>query len=55
MADYKKMYLHMAREVAKATEILIAAQKECEEIYIESDETVAIIEIQAVQNADKNT
>ena len=34
MADYKEMYLHLARETEKAVRILIKAQQECEEMYI---------------------
>lgn len=34
MADYKEMYLHMAREVEKAARILRQAQLDCEELYI---------------------
>ena len=37
MPDYRKMYLKMAQETEKAIRILIAAQKECEELYIEGD------------------
>lgn len=32
--DYKKMYLEMMRETEKAINILIAAQRRCEEIHI---------------------
>ena len=34
METYKDLYLHMANAVAKATEILIKAQLECEEAYL---------------------
>ena len=34
--DYKEMYLKMARASEKAINILIEAQKECEEMYIEA-------------------
>ena len=47
MADYQEMYLMMARETEKAitlteqaVKILIAAQCECEEIYINSPEPI---------------
>lgn len=33
-ADYKKMYLKMVQETERAINILINAQRECEEIYI---------------------
>ena len=39
MADYKEMYLTMAREVEKAVDILIAAQRKCEDIYINAEDT----------------
>ena len=37
--DYKEMYLKMVRASEKVMDILIKAQQECEEMYIEqSDE-----------------
>ncbi len=33
MPDYKEMYLKMFRASEKAVNILIAAQRECEEMY----------------------
>lgn len=38
MPDYKEMYLNMVRASEKAINILIAAQQECEEIYISDEE-----------------
>ena len=38
MPDYKEMYLIMARETEKAINILIEAQRKCEELYINSPE-----------------
>ena len=38
MPDYKKMYTIMARETEKAISILIAAQQQCEEIYLNEPE-----------------
>jgi hypothetical protein len=38
MPDYKKMYLKMFWASEKAARILIAAQQECEELYISSSE-----------------
>ena len=38
MADYKNMYLTMARETEKAIALLIAAQRRCEEIYMDTPE-----------------
>lgn len=38
MTDYKKMYLIMANETERAINILIEAQRQCEELYINSTE-----------------
>ena len=38
MANYKEMYLKMFRASEQAVNILIAAQRECEELYISSPE-----------------
>jgi len=38
MPDYKKMYLHMVRESERAINIIIEAQRECEDMYINSPE-----------------
>ena len=34
MPDYKEMYLKMVRASEKAINILIEAQRECEEMYV---------------------
>ena len=39
MPDYKEMYLKMVRATEEAMNLLIAAQRECEEIYINSAES----------------
>ena len=39
MPDYKKMYIEMMRETENAINILIAAQRRCEELYINAPET----------------
>ena len=40
MADYREeMYLEMARSVEKALNILMDAQKKCEELHIAPTET----------------
>ena len=36
--DYKEMYLKLFRATEKAAEILITAQQECEEMYINAPE-----------------
>ncbi len=38
MADYKAMYLKMMNAAEEAIEILIKAQRECEELYMSADE-----------------
>ncbi len=38
MSDYKEMYLKMFRASEQAVNILLMAQKECEEHYISSTE-----------------
>ncbi|MEL7608947.1 MAG: hypothetical protein AAGU74_05535 [Bacillota bacterium] len=57
MSDYKQMYLKMMIASEQAINILIAAQTECEEIYVSSPESA----LQAValppegkKDADKN-
>lgn len=35
MPDYKKMYFKMLRASEKAMRIIIAAQRECEELYLD--------------------
>lgn len=37
--DYKELYLKMVRASGKAMDILIAAQQECEELYLQAEET----------------
>lgn len=34
MADYQEMYLHLMRQTEQAVRILIAAQRDCEELYL---------------------
>ncbi len=38
MPDYKKLYLEMFRAAEQAVNILMAAQQECEALYISSPE-----------------
>lgn len=38
MADYKKMYFSLLSATEKAINDLIAAQRACEELYINSEE-----------------
>ncbi len=40
MPDYKLLYLNLLDGVEKALNLLIETQKTCEEIYIDTDETV---------------
>ena len=39
MVDYKELYLKMFRATEDAVRILIAAQQECEELYLSAPET----------------
>lgn len=38
MPDYKKMYLTLFKASEEAANLLIAAQRECEELYLSSPE-----------------
>ena len=38
MPDYKEMYLKLFRASEKAVNLLIAAQQECEEMYLSAPE-----------------
>ena len=38
MPNYKEMYLKMFRAVENAVNILIDAQRECEELYIKEEQ-----------------
>ena len=39
MPDYKQMYLTLLDNVEKTINMLINAQRECEDIFIDTDET----------------
>ena len=39
MPDYKEMYLHLMRETEKSIRILIEAQRECERMYLEVEDS----------------
>ena len=56
MPDYKEMYFKIARAAADAVDILIAAQRECEEMYIADDEAPEFfcLQIGNVGNEQKN-
>lgn len=43
MPDYKEMYLEMMRAAEKAINLLVAAQRQCEESYISAPETVITV------------
>lgn len=38
MADYKEMYLRLFRASEDAMDIIIKAQRECEELYMNDEE-----------------
>ena len=50
MTDYKEMYLKMFRASEQAIKLLISAQRECEELYISSQEP----ELQVVKLQTEN-
>lgn len=43
MPDYKEMYFALFRATEQAIQLLIAAQRKCEEAYIEAPEEKLII------------
>lgn len=43
MSEYKEMYLKMFRGFEQAVNILIAVQRECEELYISSLEPMLTV------------
>ncbi len=40
MPDYRELYLTLMREVEKSIEILINAQRKCEDMYINSEDPI---------------
>ena len=42
MANYKAMYVHLFQETTKAIELLKKVQQECEEMYLNSEETAVV-------------
>ena len=53
MPDYKEMYLKLFRAAEEAVNILIAAQRDCEEMYI-SDQEPSVIRIVLPNEPDKD-
>lgn len=51
MPDFEKMYRTMFKASEAAIELLIAAQRECEEIYISAPET-KIVCLDALKDSD---
>lgn len=45
IADYKAMYLKMMNAAEEAMEILIKAQRECEELYMSGDDEPVLLRI----------
>ena len=43
MPNYKDMYFTLMRETSKALDLLIDAQKACEELYINSDDAELVL------------
>ena len=52
MPDYKEMYLKLFRAAEEAINILIAAQRDCEEMHI-SDQELPVIHIVPPNEPDK--
>lgn len=50
MADYEKMYYKLFDATEKAINILIEAQKACEEIYMNDDEKENLFSIEEYLN-----
>ncbi len=51
MPDYKELYLRMFRASEQAANILIATQRECEELYISTPEpALRVIELSSENN-----
>ena len=51
MTDYKELYLTMFRASEKAIELLVEAQRKCEELYINShDAEIIRLEMQKDEN-----
>lgn len=50
MPDYQELYLHLMRETEKAIRILVKAQQDCEELYLqESGPALRILPSAGVQ------
>ena len=43
MPDYKKMYFTLFKASEEAANLLIAAQRECEELYIASEDPKIVV------------
>lgn len=57
MADYKQMYLTLMDATEKAIEVLVSAQRACEELYIlstEEEERAKKAEIIKIKESDNN-
>jgi len=52
MPDYKEMYLKMLRATEAAMNCLIAAQRECEERYIQAEEETVLSIYEAKSDAN---
>ena len=51
--DWKTMYLTMMKATEEAMNLLIAAQRECEALYVEAGEKTAAAGTEAVQAAER--
>ena len=48
MPDYEKLYFRLAARVADAIDLLIAAQRECEDLYVSGTHNIDGGEVPAV-------
>ncbi len=56
MPDYKKMYLTMFKASEDAVNLLLQAQRECEELYISSPEAeIRVLEREKPRDPTGNT
>ncbi len=54
MPDYKEIYLRLFRATEQAIQLLIAAQRECEELYLNHPEAeLRILPVQDIQENEK--
>ena len=56
MPDYKEMYFKMMRASEAAIRILIAAQRECEEMYLKEEEpSLTLLPTMPIEEISENS